>query len=150
ELVVRVGDLPTSKPLRAWLAALGDVPQLALDPEGAWQDPAAAVGEVDPGDPRAALDALSSDGPGPGPADPGWLTAWTDADAAAQAALAAGLHDPGALSEPLTARLLAENLPPEATLIVASSMPIRDAELYFPAGTRGPRVLSNRGANGID
>jgi 2-succinyl-5-enolpyruvyl-6-hydroxy-3-cyclohexene-1-carboxylate synthase len=29
-------------------------------------------------------------------------------------------------------------------------MPIRDAELYFPAGTPGPRVLSNRGANGID
>jgi 2-succinyl-5-enolpyruvyl-6-hydroxy-3-cyclohexene-1-carboxylate synthase len=29
-------------------------------------------------------------------------------------------------------------------------MPIRDAELYLPAGTRGPRILSNRGANGID
>ena len=29
-------------------------------------------------------------------------------------------------------------------------MPIRDAELYFPAGGPLPRVLSNRGANGID
>jgi 2-succinyl-5-enolpyruvyl-6-hydroxy-3-cyclohexene-1-carboxylate synthase len=29
-------------------------------------------------------------------------------------------------------------------------MPIRDAELYFPAGRPLPRVLSNRGANGID
>jgi 2-succinyl-5-enolpyruvyl-6-hydroxy-3-cyclohexene-1-carboxylate synthase len=47
---------------------------------------------------------------------------------------------------------LAEHLPPEATLLVASSMPIRDAELYFPAGTGScrTRVLANRGANGID
>ena len=29
-------------------------------------------------------------------------------------------------------------------------MPIRDVELYSPVGIRGPRVLSNRGANGID
>ncbi len=29
-------------------------------------------------------------------------------------------------------------------------MPIRDVELYFPAGRDTPRVLSNRGANGID
>ncbi len=152
-LVVRVGDLPTSKPLRAWLAALNDAEQLALDREGAWQDPAAVVSELDPGDPVAALDALTENGAATGAARAAWLTAWTDADTAAQAALTAGLADTDALSEPLTARLLAESLPPEATLLVASSMPIRDAELYFPAGTDqagGPRVLSNRGANGID
>ena len=42
-LVVRVGDLPTSKPLRAWLAAAAETEQVALDPDGAWQDPAAVV-----------------------------------------------------------------------------------------------------------
>src|SRR5205823_6330277 len=40
ELVLRIGDLPTSKPLRAWLQSLADVEQLALDPDSAWQDPA--------------------------------------------------------------------------------------------------------------
>ena len=39
ELVIRVGDLPTSKPLRAWLASLPGTEQLSLDPDGAWQDP---------------------------------------------------------------------------------------------------------------
>jgi 2-succinyl-5-enolpyruvyl-6-hydroxy-3-cyclohexene-1-carboxylate synthase len=146
DLIVRVGDLPTSKPLRAWLASQSGAEQLALDPEAAWQDPAAVVGEVDPGDPVAALDALGSDAASE---DPRWLSAWTDADTAAGAALADGLGD-GALSEPLTARLLAQSLPAETTLVVASSMPIRDAELYFPAGRPLPRVLSNRGANGID
>src|SRR5205085_11210788 len=33
---------------------------------------------------------------------------------------------------------------------VASSMPIRDVELYFGAQELAPRVVSNRGANGID
>ena len=147
ELVVRVGDLPTSKPLRAWLASLSGVEQLSLDPDGAWQDPAAAVSDVDAGDPVAALEALAE--AGPALADPAWLTGWTDADAAARAALSDGLGA-DTLSEPLTARLVGASLGPEATLIVASSMPIRDAELYLPAGTRGPRILSNRGANGID
>jgi len=143
EVVIRVGDLPTSKPLRAWLASLQDAEQLSLDPEAAWQDPAAVVGEVDAGDPIAALDALTSSAQ-----DPGWLRTWTEADRAAQSAITRDLGD--ALTEPLTARLLARHLPAEATLLVASSMPIRDAELYFPAASRGPRVLSNRGANGID
>jgi 2-succinyl-5-enolpyruvyl-6-hydroxy-3-cyclohexene-1-carboxylate synthase len=29
-------------------------------------------------------------------------------------------------------------------------MPVRDAETFFPARERAPRVLANRGANGID
>jgi 2-succinyl-5-enolpyruvyl-6-hydroxy-3-cyclohexene-1-carboxylate synthase len=147
ELVVRVGDLPTSKPLRAWLAALGAVEQVLLDPDGAWQDPAAVVSEINGGAPAPFLEML---GRHAGPTDPAWLQQWAEADAAAAAALQRGLADNGALSEPLAARLLGEQLPPQATLVVASSMPIRDAELYFPAGTPGPRVLSNRGANGID
>jgi 2-succinyl-5-enolpyruvyl-6-hydroxy-3-cyclohexene-1-carboxylate synthase len=144
ELVIRVGDLPTSKPLRAWLASLQDAEQLALDPEAAWQDPAAVVGEVDPGDPVAALRLLERD-----PASaPAWLRTWTDGDQAAQSALTRELGD--GLSEPGVARQLGEILPADTTLLVASSMPIRDVELYFPARTPLPRVLSNRGANGID
>jgi 2-succinyl-5-enolpyruvyl-6-hydroxy-3-cyclohexene-1-carboxylate synthase len=150
ELVVRVGDLPTSKPLRAWLAGLGDVEQRALDPEGTWQDPAAVVGALVPGDPVAALARLTTK-PGPDPhTGTEWLSTWTAADLAARAAIDGRLTDTGTLSEPLTARILGEALAPEATLVVASSMPIRDVELYFPAGEPLPRVLANRGANGID
>ena len=42
ELVLRIGDLPTSKPLRSWLAGL-DAEQVTLDAEGAWHDPAGVV-----------------------------------------------------------------------------------------------------------
>ena len=43
ELVLRVGDLPTSKPLRVWLAALKGVEQLFFGGPSAWQDPDAVV-----------------------------------------------------------------------------------------------------------
>src|SRR6202042_1604565 len=45
DLVVRVGDLPVSKPLRTWLSGLADTRQVALDPEGAWQDPASVLSD---------------------------------------------------------------------------------------------------------
>ena len=45
---------------------------------------------------------------------------------------------------------LGARLPADATLVVASSMPIRDVETFFPARPDPPRVLANRGANGID
>ncbi|MBO0769338.1 MAG: 2-succinyl-5-enolpyruvyl-6-hydroxy-3-cyclohexene-1-carboxylic-acid synthase, partial [Solirubrobacterales bacterium] len=54
------------------------------------------------------------------------------------------------LSEPAVARLLGETLPSEATLYVAASMPIRDVEEFFPVRDEPPRVIANRGANGID
>ncbi|MGI8428623.1 MAG: 2-succinyl-5-enolpyruvyl-6-hydroxy-3-cyclohexene-1-carboxylic-acid synthase [Solirubrobacteraceae bacterium] len=144
-LVIRIGDLPTSKSLRGWLARLDGAQQVALDPEGAWQDPSAALTGIECGDPVATL----QDWAPAGPLDPGWLAAWRSADDVAGAQLAAALGEE--LSEPLVAWRLGEWLPADATLFVASSMPVRDLELCLPAGEGVPRrVLSNRGANGID
>ena len=139
DVVVRVGDLPTSKPLRAWLATLDSgIDQIAVDPRAAWQDPDAVVSEVTDGWGGFTVDGR----------DPEWLGAWLAADETASAALADVLG--GELSEPLVARRLGEWLSADSTLFVAASMPIRDVELYLPARCDLPRVLSNRGANGID
>jgi 2-succinyl-5-enolpyruvyl-6-hydroxy-3-cyclohexene-1-carboxylate synthase len=144
ELVIRVGDLPTSKPLRTWLATLAGVEQITLDPEATWQDPAAVLTETVAADPAATLRALIPEHP----IDPAWLAGWRAADDAAGSAVAQALGEE--LSEPLVAARLGDWLPENATLIVASSMPIRDVELLFAAHELSPRVLSNRGANGID
>jgi 2-succinyl-5-enolpyruvyl-6-hydroxy-3-cyclohexene-1-carboxylate synthase len=143
-LVIRIGDLPTSKPLRSWLAALDRAEQLALDPEGAWQDPSATLTATYQGDPVLALRQWTPESP----AAPDWLAGWRAADDAAGQAIAEALgHE---LSEPLVAARLGEWLPADAILFVASSMPVRDVELFFSAHELAPRVLSNRGANGID
>ena len=144
EMVIRVGDLPTSKPLRVWLASLADVPQIAFDPEGAWQNPSAELSADFAIDPELAMKAATPWGP----RDPAWLESWRAADAAVATGIAQTLGDE--LSEPLVAARLAEWLPGEATLFVASSMPVRDVEEFFPVRDDPPRVLSNRGANGID
>jgi 2-succinyl-5-enolpyruvyl-6-hydroxy-3-cyclohexene-1-carboxylate synthase len=144
--VLRVGDLPTSKPLRQWLAGLDDALQVAFDPENAWQDPTGSVGTLAAADPRATLGAV---GERLKRRDAAWLDAWHRADRAASHAIARALT-PAGLSEPRVAAELGAGLPAEATIVVASSMPVRDAETFFPARERPPRVLSNRGANGID
>jgi 2-succinyl-5-enolpyruvyl-6-hydroxy-3-cyclohexene-1-carboxylate synthase len=145
DLVLRIGDLPTSKPLRAWLAGLDGARQVALDPEGAWQDPASVVAESEASEPAAALAAARPDEP---LAEPGWLERWRAADAAAAEAIAATVPE-DELSEPAVAALLAD-LPPAATVFTASSMPVRDVETFWPVRDDPPRVLAHRGANGID
>jgi 2-succinyl-5-enolpyruvyl-6-hydroxy-3-cyclohexene-1-carboxylate synthase len=146
DLVIRVGDLPTSKPLRTWLAGLDGVRHLVIDPEGTWQDPAAVLSDSLALDPAAALSELSTV---PHAADPDWLATWRSADERAAEAILRTIGD-GALCEPSVAAELGVLLPALATLFVASSMPVRDIETFWPIRPDPPRVLCNRGANGID
>jgi 2-succinyl-5-enolpyruvyl-6-hydroxy-3-cyclohexene-1-carboxylate synthase len=140
EVVIRVGDLPTSKPLRTWLGELEDAAQILVDPSGGWQDPASVVEVVLRADPRSLR--------APAPADPAWLGDWCAADARAAAAVDTMLGDE--LTELSAARALATVLPATATVFAAASMPVRELESLWPVRDDGPRVLSNRGANGID
>ena len=139
--VLRVGDLPTSKPLRAWLAGL-DAEQIAFEPYGVWHDPDATLAAVLDADAVATLAGDVTAG------DPDWLQMWTAADTAAAAAIDEALGD--ALREPRVARELHALLPAGATLFVSSSMPVRDVETFAAVRADPPRVLAHRGANGID
>jgi 2-succinyl-5-enolpyruvyl-6-hydroxy-3-cyclohexene-1-carboxylate synthase len=145
EVICRVGDLPTSKPLRAWLAGL-DVPQIWFSGDDAWTDPDSRLLQRTATPLRELLDRISRDEVIADASD--WLERWQAADRCAGAAIAATLREQ--LCEPVLATRLGRWLPPEATLFVASSMPIRDLESYQPVLERTPRMLSNRGANGID
>ncbi|HEY4428187.1 MAG TPA: 2-succinyl-5-enolpyruvyl-6-hydroxy-3-cyclohexene-1-carboxylic-acid synthase [Solirubrobacteraceae bacterium] len=152
DLVLRLGDLPVSKPLRTWLAGTG-ARQVAVDPDGAWQDPAAVVSDSLAVDGAEALRDLARSwrrpsAPGMAPEED-WLAGWRSADERAAEAILGVLGD-GELSEPAVASELGVLLPEEATLFVASSMPVRDVETFWPVRPDPPRVLCNRGANGID
>jgi 2-succinyl-5-enolpyruvyl-6-hydroxy-3-cyclohexene-1-carboxylate synthase len=152
DVILRTGDLPTSKPLREWLATR-DAIQVRLDPHDAWQDPAHISDLVIAADPAAVLAALAGRAAKENAAEEaaardGWLASWRDADERAATALQATIGDE--LSEPRLAAELAALLPPEATLVIAASMPIRDVETFAAARDAPPRMLANRGANGID
>ena len=81
--------------------------------------------------------------------DPDWLGSWRTADELAAEAILGVLGASGC-SEPSVAAELGVLLPEEATLFVASSMPVRDIETFWPVRPDPPKVLCNRGANGID
>lgn len=143
DIVLRIGDLPTSKPLRAWLAGMPDVPQAMLDSEGRWQDPDTTLCRVFAVEPATALMGLQ------GQSDSDWLDWWRSADVRAAEAIL-GVLGVAPISEPAVAAELGVLLPERSTLFVSSSMPVRDIETFWPARDKPPRVLCNRGANGID
>jgi 2-succinyl-5-enolpyruvyl-6-hydroxy-3-cyclohexene-1-carboxylate synthase len=144
ELVLRVGDTPTSKPLREWLAG---VPQVLLDPHAAWHDPTRRAELILASAAAPTLDALASAiEVRTGERDPDWLSSWRAADALVPPALAES-PDP---FEPKLIAALEPELPDEALVWISSSMPIRDVEAHFPQSEKRIRLLANRGANGID
>ena len=147
DLVIRFGGPLTSKTAMTWLDA--SIPQILVDPDGAWLDPQRAAAERVPALPD--------------------LGAGSTRDAAASrphrmaGRLARGRGDRrGARSMPSstatttrsragslgTWRRCAPRRRSNPALVVASSMPVRDLEAF--AGQAPRRVFANRGVNGID
>jgi 2-succinyl-5-enolpyruvyl-6-hydroxy-3-cyclohexene-1-carboxylate synthase len=160
--VLRLGAAPTSKALTSWLDA--SVPQVMIDPRGGWPDPARAVGRHLAADPSALLRALATaigapaEASGTGGAtgrEPmaaaggAWLDEWLRAEALARRAIDELLDSSEEPFEGRVARDLVAALPDGATLVVGSSMPVRDVDA-FAAPREGLRLLANRGASGID
>jgi 2-succinyl-5-enolpyruvyl-6-hydroxy-3-cyclohexene-1-carboxylate synthase len=74
---------------------------------------------------------------------------WRRMDDRAATAITAALDQGEVLTEPGVACEVLRVLSDGATLVVSSSMPVRDLECYAAPRT-GVRVIANRGANGID
>jgi 2-succinyl-5-enolpyruvyl-6-hydroxy-3-cyclohexene-1-carboxylate synthase len=142
DLVLRIGDAPTSKPLRAWLA---NALQLVLDPHAAWHEPTRTAETLLHADPASTCAVLVA-AVGKPERDDAWLGAWRAADAVAAGALESA-QDP---FEPRAYCAIEPVLPDGAIVWVSSSMAIRDVETFFPQSPRPVHFLANRGANGID
>ena len=147
DVVCRIGELPTSKPLRNWIGGLSQAQHVLFAPDERWSDPGASVSQRIVGPLEDLLERVEHDEVVPDYSD--WLDNWSRADSAVAHAIAEPIMAAG-LSEPAAITALAQFLPPTATLFVGASMPIRDVEEFFPALHEPPRVIANRGANGID
>ncbi len=147
-VVLRIGRPPASKVLAQWLAGSG-ADQVQLSGSPAWIDPDRNATVLVHADVTATTAALASTLYGRGGSATPWLARWAHAERRAQEALDAAIADLPDPTEPGTARSLVASLPEGSTLVVSSSMPARDVEWYGRPRT-GLRVLSNRGANGID
>lgn len=144
EQVICIGGWPTSKVLRTWLQAADPEVLLVTDRAGNEDGLHLRTGFV-----RGAFAGWSHGFRGrraPG----AYVRRWLAADARAGRALAAAVGALRGAAEPVWPGILAAHLPRGTPCFLASSMPVRDAEYFWPAGRRGQRLHFSRGANGID
>ena len=161
ECIVTLGERWVSKVVNGFLARAvdGGARSIVVDPWGRWADPDRRATEFVRADPtlfaRAVTDRIRLETSGreavalPGP----WMVDWQRAEDRAWAVVAGALggtdHGTG-ITEPLLAHHVFAALPDDATLVVSSSMPVRDIEAFAGPRVRPPRTFANRGANGID
>ncbi len=144
DVVVRLGASWASKAIPAFFSGAEVV---AVDPWWRWDDADRRASVVHRAHPAAWLAAaLEADARR---TSPDWLHRWQEAERAAQEAIDGALGGACA-SEPLVARRVFRDVPDGSTIVVSSSMPVRDLEWFARPRATPPRVLANRGANGID
>jgi 2-succinyl-5-enolpyruvyl-6-hydroxy-3-cyclohexene-1-carboxylate synthase len=147
--VVHVGGRALSKRLEQFLASSSPDPYVVVRENPFRLDPAHRVThcvEANVLDFCSALARAAAENP---PAmDSSWTAGWLEASQEV------GRHLDGDLSgepnEPLVARALSQNAPPDHGLVVASSMPVRDMDTYATNNGAPVPVAANRGASGID
>ena len=145
DVILRLGPIPTSKPLWQWIER-SEISQPWVD-DGGLGDPLHSATAVYRADVTATVAALAA---GAAHQDSAWIDRWIYADEAAAQAARAALADETFPNEPSIAATVAGAAVEPSIVYAGSSMPIRDLDTF--AGTpRGPvRVLANRGANVID
>ncbi len=145
EVVVRLGKAPLTRAVSEWLAG---VPQILISRDMPWQDPTRAASAVLQGDATPACEALAATVDGAN-RDPSWLSGWGAAQDVAGQALAAFATVGDDMFEGTVARILLEEIPDDALVYTATSLPIRALDAFWPSG-RAVEVLASRGASGID
>lgn len=148
ELVVSVGRIGLTRAVTGLLRRAER--HLVIDRTARWSDPgrtasAVLIGSV----PMPPTSPWNADGTRREQEPSPWLRAWTQASERAVAAMDVALGDHPDLTGLHAAHLLWRHAPDDALLYLGASWPIR--QVYLGArGRSGLRVLSNRGANGID
>lgn len=75
---------------------------------------------------------------------------YTEKGIHADTIIASNIDNTEKTSEPFIARELSKIIPDNTSLVLSSSMPIRDVDLYSVSGRNGITVAANRGVSGID
>ncbi|MES2693364.1 MAG: 2-succinyl-5-enolpyruvyl-6-hydroxy-3-cyclohexene-1-carboxylic-acid synthase [Verrucomicrobiota bacterium] len=144
EVVLCIGDWPTSKVLRTWLQASDAETWLISSRPGNRDALHGRTRQVTMEVATLATllpEALDENG---------YTKMWLRYEERARTALDAKLEATTHLFEGRVSWMLAKHLPEDTPLYIASSMPVRDMEYFWPPNTRRIQPHVNRGANGID
>ncbi len=148
-LALRVGGPTTSSTLIRWLDAIG-TETILIDPSPRWGAAVYGASSVIAAAPEQFLASLTDRLEARGEhREAGWAADWVAADRRAREVIDTVVDRWSECSEPRTARDVVDALTPGSTLVVASSMPVREVE-WCARPRADIRVVANRGVNGID
>ncbi|MBF2078252.1 MAG: 2-succinyl-5-enolpyruvyl-6-hydroxy-3-cyclohexene-1-carboxylic-acid synthase [Synechococcales cyanobacterium T60_A2020_003] len=147
DLVIRIGEMPTSKVLREWLTQ-AQPRQWVIDPGDRNLDPLHGFTVHLRGSVEHIAAAVSSLEPTPERVEYG--DRWTSLNTQVTKEIQRVLSTTEDWIESKIPWLLSQVLPTDTPIFIANSMPIRDVEWFWPSGDRHIRPFANRGANGID
>jgi 2-succinyl-5-enolpyruvyl-6-hydroxy-3-cyclohexene-1-carboxylate synthase len=144
EMVIQVGEMPTSKELRNWIDATQprrwviDKSDQNLDSlHGRTTHLRISVENIKTEERNLSF---SCD----------YLQKWCDAEAEVRLVVDQTMGKIDEIIESKAAWLISQILPPETPLFIANSMPVRDVEFFWKPNNLKVRSHFNRGANGID
>ncbi|WP_016950051.1 2-succinyl-5-enolpyruvyl-6-hydroxy-3-cyclohexene-1-carboxylic-acid synthase [Anabaena sp. PCC 7108] len=145
EMVIQIGEMPTSKELRNWLIAtkpqrwIIDSCDQNLDPLHGKTTHL-----------RTSIEYLKTENWKLGNKNLEYLQKWCDVEAKVRKNIDDNLENMEELIESKAAWLISQFLPPETPLFIANSMPVRDVEFFWKPNNLRIKPYFNRGANGID
>jgi 2-succinyl-5-enolpyruvyl-6-hydroxy-3-cyclohexene-1-carboxylate synthase len=160
EIVIQVGELPTSKQLRTWLTQQ-NIPRYIIDSSRENYDPLHGksihlrlswrdfLGQL-----KESQKELKTNIPieenikNPQRSD--YIHQWKNVNLKIQDSIDQTMIEREDLFEGKIPWLLATSLPNQTPIFIANSMPIRDAEFFWKPNNQQTIPYFNRGANGID
>ena len=144
EIVIQIGEMPTSKQLRNWLSTtqpqrwIIDSSHENLDPlHGRTTHLRISVEEIEN---RKIVNSTWGQ----------YLQKWCEFETKARKIIDETWENIDELIDSKAAWLISQNLPPETPLFISNSMPVRDVEYFWKPNNLGIKPYFNRGANGID
>ncbi|MGJ3245510.1 MAG: 2-succinyl-5-enolpyruvyl-6-hydroxy-3-cyclohexene-1-carboxylic-acid synthase [Elainellaceae cyanobacterium] len=146
EIVIRIGEMPTSKILRDWLTAT-QPQQWIVDESDRNLDPLHGLTHHL----RISVESLAPQleiSPAMSPSI--YLKNWCKTEAIIRQLLDQAFADIDDLFEGKVAWMLSQILPKNTPLFISNSTPVRDVEWFWKPNDLGIQPFFNRGANGID
>lgn len=145
EVVIRIGETPTSKVLRQWLQETQPM-QWIVDAGDRNLDPL----HLRTTHLRCSVESLVASLEQAPPIPSAYLQRWCQAEEQFRKSIDQTFAVTDQWIEGKVAWLLSQCLPTETPLFIANSMPVRDMEWFWKPGNNRIVPWVNRGANGID
>ena len=157
EIVIQIGDLPTSKELRTCLESI-QPEQWIIDPShhnldslhNQTQHLRLSIEQLSFVAQKYLLSRQAQDNRPNETQNSSYLELWCNSEASVRSSIDKKMISMQELFEGKLAWLLSQTLPPKTPIFISNSMPVRDVEFFWTPNNSEIQPFFNRGANGID